>query len=311
MSNVSAPNELAQIGLDPSAFHYSDKKSWRGPCPACEGGTRRFVIFTDNPWPLWFGFCSECGARIKAWEKVKMHVDPLKLEEYKRERERDEKERADYRARKLAEFTTAELWQELSARMTDDHILWWENQGIPRAIQTELRIGYTQDKAYYDDDRVLRHSPAYSIPWFGYGFKFNTMQYRLLDNSDRRYLFEDGLGGGQFYYMTEPEKPIGDKVIICEGAKKAIVTWFWLTEGFTVLAASSANTFDAALEATKDCGLRYLVFDPDVKPYFRNKAKATNPKTTREIRLPFKIDDGFLKYDLDRSTFSKILETAL
>lgn len=111
--------------------------------------------------------------------------------------------------------------------------------------------------------------------------------------------------------MTEPDQPIKDKVIICEGAKKAIVTQFWLAPmlDFTVLAASSANTFDAALEATKDCGLRYVIFDPDVKPYWRQKAIATNPKTTREIRLPGKVDDLFLQDYLDRDTFSRILRT--
>lgn len=310
MTSQHAPLEIAQIGLDPSRFFYSDKKSFRGPCPQC-GGTRRFVIFTDHEWPLFHGYCDQCGYKIKAWERVKYHLDPIKLEACRREREAEERIEAEARKLKLAEFTTAELWNELHARMTDEHIVWWENNGIPRGLQDYLHIGFNPDKAYYDDDKVLCHSPAFTIPWFGPGFQFLTMQYRLINNTNRRYIFEDGLGGGRHFYMTEPDQPIGDKVVVCEGAKKAIVTQFWLADGFTVLAASSANTFDAALEATKDCGLRYVIFDPDVKPYWIQKAIATNPKTTHAVRLPFKIDDGWLHYDLDRSKFMKILETSL
>lgn len=307
----AAPTELHQLGLNVQAFKYSDSKSWRGPCPKC-GGSRRFVVFTDHEFPLWHGYCSECGAKIKGWERVKMKYDPQKAAAMEAERAREESEREEYRRRKLAEFTTHELWMELQARMLEEHVDWWESQGVPQAVQRYLHIGYTPDKPYKDGDEALKHSPAYTIPWFGSGFQFLTMQYRLLgDGIDRRYIFEDKLGGGRYYYMTEPDQPIKDKVIICEGAKKAIVTQFWLAPmlDFTVLAASSANTFDAALEATKDCGLRYVIFDPDVKPYWRQKAIATNPKTTREIRLPGKVDDLFLQDYLDRDTFSRILRT--
>lgn len=306
----AAPQELQQIGLDPHAFVYSDKKSWRGPCPQC-GGHRRFVIFTDKEWPLWNGFCDQCGMVIKAWQRVRFQYDPQKAAAMEAEQARQDAERAEYRRKKLAEFASFELLAEMQERLTREDIDWWESQGVMQDIQKYLRIGRTPDKAYYNDDRVLVHSPAYTIPWFGKDFEFKTMQYRLLNDDTRRYIFEDGLGGGMHYYMTEPDQPIKDKVIICEGAKKAIVTWFWLSEGFTVLAASSANTFDAALEATKNCGLRYVLFDPDVKPHFRNKAIATNPKTTHEVRLPFKVDDGWIKYGLDRNQFMKILESAL
>ena len=306
----AAPQELQQIGLDPHAFVYSDKKSWRGPCPQC-GGHRRFVIFTDKEWPLWNGFCDQCGTTIKAWQRVRFQYDPQKAAAMEAEQARQDAERAEYRRKKLAEFASFELLAEMQERLTREDIDWWESQGVMQDIQKYLRIGRTPDKAYYNDDRVLVHSPAYTIPWFGKDFEFKTMQYRLLNDDTRRYIFEDGLGGGMHYYMTEPDQPIKDKVIICEGAKKAIVTWFWLSEGFTVLAASSANTFDAALEATKNCGLRYVLFDPDVKPHFRNKAIATNPKTTHEVRLPFKVDDGWIKYGLDRNQFMKILESAL
>ncbi len=304
---AQAPYQWTEIGLNPHDFTYSDSKSFRGPCPSC-GGSRRFVMFCDHEWPLHNGFCDQCGATIKAWLKVKTAYDPAKYAAFKAQQEAEEAQRVARRAAKMAEFTTREIWEELHARMTTEQVDWLEAQGIPQEIQNELRIGWTPDKAYYNKTRDLLHSPAFTFPWFNFGFEFKTMQYRLTNDTDRRYIFEDGLGGGQHYYMTTPDQPIGDKVIICEGAKKAIVTWFWLAEGFTVLGASSANTFDAALEATKDCGLRYVIFDPSPKDFYLRKALATNPKTTRAVSLPYKIDDGWAKYNLDRSTFANILK---
>ena len=305
-----APQQLAEIGLNPNDFQYSDKKSWRGPCPHC-GGSRRFVMFTDHEWPLWNGYCDQCGATIKAWQKVRVQYDPARYAAFQAEREAEEAQRIARRKEKLAEWSNKDLQDELHARLTAEHIDLLESWGIPQGVQEYLRIGFTPDKAYYNKERELLHSPAYTFPWFNSGFEFKTMQYRLTNDTDRRYIFEDGLGGGQHYYMTEPDKPIGDKVIICEGAKKAIVTQFWLTEGFTVLAASSANTFDAALEATKDCGLRYVIFDPSPKDFYVRKAVMTNPNTTHAVRLPYKIDDGWAKYGLDRETFMRTLAGAI
>ena len=71
--NRTAPVELAQIGLDHNQFKYSDDRSWRGPCPVC-GGHRRFVVFTDHEWPMWNGWCDDCGKTIKAWQVVTCQI---------------------------------------------------------------------------------------------------------------------------------------------------------------------------------------------------------------------------------------------
>lgn len=304
-----APQQLYEIGLDPHAFKFSDSRSWRGPCPSC-GGHRRFVIFTDHEFPLWHGYCDECGTKLKAWEKVRVKFDPQRAAAIEAERARDEATRAEYRKNKLAEFTTSELWAELRDRMTVEHIEWWEAQGIPEDIQRYLSIGFKADKIYLDGDKVERHSPAYTIPWFGRDFTFKTMQYRLnAPNIPDRYRFEYGLpGGGSCYYTADPSEPIGDKVIICEGAKKAIVTWLWLLPvgwKFTVIAAASNNTLQPALNATKDCGLRYLILDPGSERRAMEAQKAN--KNLKAVFLPEKIDDLYLKYEFDRNAFENVL----
>jgi len=307
----NAPVQLAEIGLDPHAFHYSDEKSFRGPCPNC-GGHRRFVVFTDNDWPLYHGYCDECGTKIRAWERVRTQYDPQRAAAMQAQMIREQAERDEQRRIKLAEFTTKELWEELSERMTLEHIDWWESQGIPYDIQKWLRIGYKADKTYIDSDGEKQHSPAYTIPWFGPNFTFKTMQYRLISPvkpADDRYRFEYGLeGGGSHYYMADPSEPIGDKVIICEGAKKAIVTWVWLAPAdtkFTIIAASSNNTLRPALEATKDCGLRYLILDPGSER--RAFEVARKEKNLKAVYLPGKVDDLYLERLINRTSFTDIL----
>jgi len=304
----AAPAELQQIGLDPHAFSYSDAKSWRGACPQC-GGTRRFVIFTDHEFPLWHGYCDECGCKIKAWEKVRMQYDPQRAAALSAEQARKEQERIEYRRVKLAEFTTAELWAELRDRMTTENIEWWESQGVPEDIQRYLSIGYKADKMYYDGEKQERHSPAYTIPWFGQDFKFETMQYRLCgEGIADRYRFEYGLdGGGKHFYRADPSEPLKDRVIICEGAKKAIVTWFHLSnmKDFTVIAASSNNTLSPALEATKDCGQRYLILDPGSER--KASTTAREQKNLKAVYLPSKIDDMVTAGHIERDDFDKIL----
>jgi len=304
----NAPTQLNEIGLNAHDFKYSDERSWRGPCPSC-GGHRRFVIFTDNVYPLWFGYCDECGTKVKAWEKTKVQYDHQKAATYEAERAREEAERAEYRKTKLAEFTTSELWAELRDRMTNQHIEWWESQGIPEDIQRYLSIGFKADKIYKDSNGDEKHADAYTIPWFLNDFKFETMQYRLIGNEiTDRYRFEYGLpGGGSCFYMTDPSEPIKDRVIICEGAKKAIVTWFHLSEWkkFTTIAVSSNNTLRPALEATKDCGQRFIILDPGSERLSFKVAKEN--KNLKAVYLPMKIDDLFLAGRIDRDKFNRIL----
>lgn len=305
----NAPIELQQIGLNPHDFKYSDDRSWRGPCPAC-GGHRRFVVFTDNPWPLYHGYCDECGAKIKAWEKVRMQYDPQRVAALEAQRNREEAERAEYRRNKLSEFATRELWAELRERMTNQHIEWWESQGIPEDIQRFLSIGYKSDKMYYDNEKQERHCTAYTIPWFGPNFTFQTMQYRLnAPDLKDRYRFEYGLpGGGSCYYMTDPSEPIKNRAVICEGAKKGIVTWFHLLPNFTewtVISASSNNTLTPALEATKDCEQRFIILDPGSERKAFSVCKEN--KNLKALYLPMKIDDMVLAGYLDRDAFANML----
>lgn len=305
-----APREFDQIGLPPHLFKYSDARSWRGPCPVC-GGHRRFVIFTDHDWPLWNGFCDECGHTIKAWEKVIFPISDVQRETARRVVEAIERSRAEKRQTKLAQFTTSELWQELHRRLTLDHRAQWEAWGIPEEWQDYLELGFTPDKVYRDGNGELKHTPAFTIPYFHYAPdkpQFKTLQYRLFNASDPndRYRFEQGLSAA--YYMTTPTDPISDQVIICEGAKKGIVTRVRLTD-HTVLAVPAKGTWAGIVEAVKPCGRVYVILDPDATLNAVKLARSIGPQA-RIVRLPIKIDDAVIECGLDSGTFSRIIKQA-
>lgn len=305
-----APIELDQIGLPPHLFKYSDARSWRGPCPCC-GGHRRFVIFTDHDWPLWFGYCDECSHTIKAWDKVIAPISDEKRQAARERLEAQERIRQAERQNKLAQFTTQELWQELHRRLTLDHRAQWEAWGVPEEWQDYLELGFTPDKVYRDGNGELKHTPAYTIPYFHYTPnkpQFKTLQYRLFnaDNPNDRYRFEQGLSAS--YYMTTPTEPIGDQVVICEGAKKGIVTRITLTD-HTVLAVPSKGTWAGVQDAVKPCGRVFVLLDPDAKQNAVKLARSIGPQA-RIVRIHMKVDDAVLQAGLDRETFRNILRQA-
>lgn len=308
--NKTAPIEIAQIGLDPSSFKFSDERSWRGPCPVC-GGHRRFVLFTDHDWPLYNGYCDQCGHSIKAWENVHTPInDEQRAQARAREADQDQ-DRKRERATLLAKFTTSELWNELHKRLTADHRLQWQAWGVPDDWQDYLELGFVPDKSYYNGDGEMLHTPAYTIPFFHNENServFRTMQYRLFDapNPADRYRFEHGLEST--YYMTTPNDPIGDEVIICEGAKKAAVTRIHLFNG-CVLGVPAKGSWGGIVEAVKKCGRVSIVLDPDATAQAVKMAKQIG-KAARVIVLPDKIDDLHTHYGMELSDMAYAIRYA-
>mgnify|MGYP006935486621 CR=1 FL=1 len=307
---TAAPFELSTLGLDRERFVRSDGKSWRGPCPRC-GGHRRFVLWTDKPFPKWNHQCDQCGLKGFADELNTSLRQPVSAEqraEWSRRNAVEAAARAELRRRKLAEYTVAELWDELHERLTAAHRQTWRNWGVPDDWQDYLRLGYTPDKIYVGGDGEQRHSPAFTIPYFHTGFEFKTMQYRLADpdNPADRYRFEHGLG--TTYYQAMPGEPVGERALIVEGAKKAMVTHIHAQlDGVTVLAVPSKADFGGVAEAVKDCGRVHILLDPDAEARAHKLAREIGPRAAVAV-LPDKLDDFILD---DRTAAPKLVATAL
>lgn len=285
------PPQLYQLGLAADKFKRADSKSWRGPCPRC-GGERRLLVFTDHPFPKWHCVCDNCG--MKAWADQLNHalrqpVSDEQRSEWARQQAAEQERREAYRRERLAEFSNADLLAELHRRLTDEHRRQWEAWGVPADWQDYLQIGFHPHKTYIGQDGATHHSPAFTIPYFHLGFEFKTLQYRLSDPAlSDRYRFTHGLGTA--YYMTTPSDPIGDQVLICEGAKKAMVAAVYRPDGLTVLAVPSKSDFGGVVEAVRDCERVTVLLDPDADLQAWKLCKAIGP-AARQAVLPHKLDD--------------------
>lgn len=332
MREVPLPLEFAELAGKVNYVQRKSAEEYCSSCPKCGGAIHpdgdapdRFVMLMPSksragiPW----GFCRICGLKWWPGRDDGKHIDPATLEKLAAQaREADERRKAERKA-KLAAFSTAELWEELHRRMGEDQREWWRANGVPDSWQDYLRLGYTDDKIYRRGDELL-HSPAYTIPYFGYQFTFKTMQYRLVnpDNPSDRYRFEADLGTS--YYMTTPSVPIGDEIVICEGAKKAMVVKIYADDDrLTVLAVPSKQDWRGCgvLEAVKDCGRVWVWLDPDCYVQPDNATGNWMPapvalardigRNARVIEGAVKADDAFLRYGMTESEFSALKRTAV
>lgn len=300
MKNI-APVEFSQLGLDTNSFMRSDNRSWRGACPRC-GGHRRFVIFTDKQFPNWNYFC-DGGCGMKGWAKdlnpqLKQEITEAQRAEWRERNERDHHEREAMRVKRLAEFTTTELWEELHSRLSKVNRAWWRTQGIPDELQDFWHLGYERDHTYETPSGKFCSS-AYTIPYFNYDgtqAQFKTMQYRMQDtlNPNDRYRFAHGLKST--YFDTYPnESLIVDTIIICEGAKKAMNVAQIAKQEWRVIAMPSKSGDYGVTEATKDAKKIFIILDPDGLDNAHKKAIELGNRAS-VISLPYKIDDGIMQY---------------
>lgn len=307
----AAPFEFSTLGLDREKFVKSDGKSWRGPCPRC-GGERRFVMFTDHAFPKWNFTCDRCALKGFADQlnsAVKVELTPEQKRRFAEQRAAEHAASEKRRLDKLNEYTVRELNDHLTARMTAEHRAWWEREGVPPSWQEFLRLGYDPARKFVGADDVLHTSPAYSIPYYHTGFELVTVQYRLFNppNPNDRYRWEAGLGTS--YYQTNPDAAIGDQVIICEGAKKGIVTTVYTPDNYTVLAVPSKSDFGGIAEAVKACGRVYILLDPDAGVRARKLARDIGP-AARIVTLPVKVDDALVKHGLTTDLLLDALHVA-
>jgi hypothetical protein len=305
------PIELAQIGLDRDHFTKSDAKSWRGPCPRC-GGKRRYVLFTDQPFPLWHGWCDACGKKDKYWQQNRRddgQADPHWQERVAQE----EQARAAYRRKRLAEFSTRELWEELHERMTAENYAWWRSQGIPQPFADFWRLGYTPERTFeHDGETFVR--PAYTIPKFDLKWVPRNIDYRIVDPPEGVGKYRPAAGLSPAAFLSRPDMTVlPDEVIVVEGSKKAMVVSLFILDGeypSQVIGVPSKNSWAGMADLLREnCGRVWIVLDPDARLWSLRMAQAIGP-AARVVTLPSKPDDAFLHYGLTPEVWREYLRCA-
>lgn len=306
--NQTAPAQLSEIGLQADRFTVSDKKSWRGPCPAC-GGSRRYVLFTDKEFPLWHGFCDQCGRKDKFWQgRARISPDQIKHLHETAERERLHAEQE--RQAKLNEFSVSEISKNLAARLNPTHREWWRSQGIPDAWQDYYQLGYkAEHRAEHGGE--FQTFPAYSIPKFDFGRKLVNIDYRLINapHDWGKYRPQQGLPPAVF--LSNPDlETFPEEVHIVEGSKKAMVSTIFLSRDNDYLffvGVPSCNSWSGITEKVKDRRV-WILLDPGAELWSSRMARQIG-KNARIIRLPDKPDDLCISGALNRNMLQKLKNT--
>lgn len=298
----------------------SPGKEWHAECPVCGdsghiGNDRpdRFHMHSPNSViDAWHGACRKCGffaiAEENDWEPSKSYfteseVRKMNLEiEARREYERIESERM---RNKINWLRNQEFWKGFNEAMSEQQRQEWRGAGIPDPIQDRLQLGYVCDKKTYIDGKLVK-LPALTIPYFDAGWEAINVQYRLLGDScgtnEDRYRFTSGLRAPT--YLTDPDQMPSGKVVVVEGAKKAIVVYIKIAlelgrSDYSVVAFPSKMPNDYQVSWLKDASIVYLGLDPDAhdamhnseESYVHRAAQMIGMDKTRIVSWPDKPDD--------------------
>lgn len=309
---VALPSVFAKYAGAVSYVAQRGRNEYSSTCPNC-GGTKhangdepdRCRWFTDGK-PR--GWCRHCGGIFWPDDAVSSKVTTAELEQWRQEREAAELRRKHEAERALEHLRREKGWLDYVALMDDKARAWWEQAGVPRDWQEYLQLGYMPSRPYYDRDGELQLSPAYTIPYFRAGGEFITMQYRLnAADPSQRYRFQRGLGTA--YYQVMPDEPIGPRVMIVEGAKKAMVTHIHGNAGLSVLGVPSKADWGGVVDAVKDCERVYVLLDPDAQANAYKLARQIG-KAARVMTMPVKVDDALLSHGLTTAALNAYMRQA-
>lgn len=310
------PTELNQMGLNAALFTKSSGNSYRGPCPRC-GGTRRFLVFTDNPWPHWMGLCDECG--LKAWADQlntalkSAEFDPLEQKMRDAEAKKHMAQRAVERKTALERFRTSADVATLHSDMTEENVDWWTKQGIPPDWQEYYVLGYLSNRTFSNNGSSYS-SPCYTIPKFDLGWELMNIDYRLVNppaEVSGKYRQEFGLSSAPFISRPDlPELHFNGVVYVVEGSKKAMVTCIRGGGEVQVIGLPGCTSWAGVPERlSKGPDRVYVLFDPDAEEWGVKFALQVG-ENARTLSLPMKIDDAFISGGLTWKMFQRLLQQA-
>jgi hypothetical protein len=267
------------------------------------------VVFVDRPFPSWYGLCDECGAR--GWlDQILQRTDLGKIEVPADALDRaieEQRLREEYRRKRLAEFSSEELWLEYTERMDDRHREWWKEAGIPDEWQTFWRLGYEPAKRYEFEQQV-HTSPAYVIPKFDLGWVPTQIDYRLVDapKGAGKYRQVVDLPPAVFIARPDSEELAEDgRLLIVEGSKKAMVTYL-LLEDRQVAGIPGCTSWGKIDEKAQDLEEVFVVLDPGAGEWSYRLAEKIGQ--ARVLDLPMKIDDAILAGHLDQASLERLLK---
>ena len=305
-------------------FGYLPDHKYRGgnehssACPKCGGAkggrdlSDRFRFWerqgaASNFW------CRRCGFQGFTDDDREATPDLARIKELEEIRQRETAKEAERLQAKIVDLQQRAYWRGYHDAMSDQQRELWRRAGVPNEFQDYWQLGY---KAEYRGQDFI--SPALTIPYFGPNWEAQTIQYRLLDPPAPadKYRFQAGLKSS--LWLADPNADMSGGVILCEGMKKAAVTFIELIAKangrYTVVAVPSKAPGADLLATLQNADPLYIVLDPDAysgrTPAVNRLVKMiTAPKIV--VKLPVKADDFFVEYGGTAVEFFRFIDVGV
>ena len=308
---------------------------WIGPCPLC-GGTDRFNM--KQTAQGWRWLCRKCtGGKyhdsiemmMKLWNvsfqaAVERMDGGSKISEEESLRlaiRRAEAAKQQLEAQialaneKLADLRSAAAWVKWHDSMDEIGRDLWAARGITDQFwQDWWQLGVDPMHDFYIKGKGKWQSPTLTIPVFGLGWDIRQVKHRLLapPTEHDRYRPEMADLPPAPFIGDPDQESISGRAVLVEGEIKAMVTMQTLADETTaVIGLPGKSTISTALPVLKDADPVIFVPDPDMADdEIKGVVDQIGASRTRIVKLPEKIDDAIIEFNLDRQWLRNVLNTA-
>lgn len=277
-------------------FRYKSGNEYCMPCPKC-GGDDRFWI--NDYGGVISGQCRNCPHKERA-----TNVDP-QLKERILQQHKEEKER---QADLLAQFQESKMWERYNESMDDSQRNAWKREGISYQDQDRYSLGYIPGKKMWNPQtNKWAFVDVMTIPTWHYERQVKTMQYRLLGYPEGMDKYHNMKGFPTALFFAQPDQPLAGRIVLVEGAKKAIVVQRAMDkakyEGHAI-AFPSKNPSSELIRELSTADELVLALDPDAMERIgRQRSEADriismiNGPKIKAANFPVKPDDLIVVYN--------------
>lgn len=284
-----------------------NSSEYASSCPQCGGAPHkggdlpdRFRMWTNaNGKNKIMGWCRKCSY---TWFPT--HDTPLSKEDFEiwRKRQIEIEERKKQEAEQALKLLKSQkLWEQYHLELNNWAYEVLESWGISKVGARFWKIGLIKDYTVFPDEY---HSPAISIPSWGFDWEVRNIKVRVLNprtGKDRyRSLYKMGT---DFPFVARPDLKT-DTCLVVEGEKKAMVSAAQLPQ-FQVVGMPTVTPSPKALSELDSFKRIYLCLDPDSKKVqngispLRRMIDILGKERVKVVNLPDKVDDMVVKYGLN------------
>lgn len=307
----SLPAEFAPLLGKVSHVRRVNSAEWSSSCPNCHGSPHksgdppdRFRMWTNaNGKNKVMGWCRKCSyvwfpdgdkpptrEEFEKWRQEQLEI------EHRKKREAEEA---------IRQLNSNRLWEYYHARLNDYAYGVLSDWGVCKENAAFWKLGFIEDYMVHGPSGSY-HSPAISIPLWGYDWKVRNIKLRVLNpQSDKDRYRKYYKIGVDFGFVARPDLGKTQDCIVVEGEKKAMVVSA-VRQDIQVIGMPSVTPSAQAITELDGYRRVYIILDPDARIAAQNGVspqsrliQLVGAERAYVVDLPRKVDDMILQNGLD------------